>query len=238
MKNEPKPSAKRRRIEDKKNQVPRARVAAESACEGEVYLPTFARQLLICERSKIKHNEKANPDLPTSVRLQLDHKLIEAEQIVYLYIEHAKFCMTDFMREHVERPHGSNNCIAVVVRAGTCSFIPHDQVYVRCFCADQQSAGSRRERSPADPIYKNGMSEMMQYEPVVRKLLETKFGADALVDAKMRRRIEKLYKRHEVHFRLPAISAHECNLLVWLTFVYTDRRTQSDYKRCWRIRST
>jgi hypothetical protein len=207
----PKSSVKRRRIEDKKTEVPRARVAAESACQREVYFPNFARQLLICETSKIKYNEKPNPDLPTSVRLQLDYKLIEPEQIFYLYIERAKFCMTHFMREHVERPHGSNNCIAVVVKAGTCSFIPRDQVYVRCFCADQQSAGSRTERSPADPIYKNGVSEMMEYEPKVRQLLETKFGADALVDAKMRRRIEKLYILHQVYFFSRVKSVDACN---------------------------
>lgn len=146
--------------------------------------------------SRIKPNPKEDPDLPASIRLQLEYKVLNPEEIHYLYIEHAKFCMTRFMHDHLERPHGSNNSIAVVVRAN--SFIGIDQVYVRCFCADDVNNKKTGNRSPADFVDRNGIKELMEYKTIPKKLLETKFGADALVDGVVRRRIEKLYETHQV----------------------------------------
>lgn len=198
--NVPKRQGKRQRCTSATTAEKVVRVTEPSAAPRQIYFPEFARRLLMQEDvSKIKTNTNPEPDVPLAVRLQLEYKLVARDEIHFLYIERAKFCMTRFMRDHTEVPHGSNNCIAVAVRANR--FIRFDQVYVRCFCSDDVTA-PKKLRSVADPVYRNGILELTEYNALPKKLLETKFGADSLVDAPIRRRAENIYKTHQVRAKV------------------------------------
>ena len=149
-------------------------------------LPPSARGLLVCEGTVLSPYQVEK--LPRSLKHQMAHGALQPEDIVHMYVQNPRVCVTQLYMQGVERLHRGNNSICVVAPAT--ADCPAAQVFVKCLCASRST--------PRVPIAAwNKLGELPDYDRThtARRIVETPHGIHNVEDSANRLFVRSVYTK-------------------------------------------